>query len=151
MDQSFFTLTPLQTPDKQTIRRPTPLHTFKNRRSDCRWWWRKSIHYNLWPIEVQMTAAMLTNITPDALSKIPSRRFSLALIISYRKAQTSSCEFSRASVSLMDAIGIALYKVFLTKNPLKVDVTKAVPELIVPLATMSVFSGTSNAGLYEKN
>ena len=57
-------------------------------------------------MDAQMIPAILTNITPQALMMIPSSRFNLALIWSYRKAQTASCEFNRASVSLIVAMTV---------------------------------------------
>jgi hypothetical protein len=48
--------------------------------------------------------AILQIITPEAVIKILSSLFNLALICSYRKAQTSSCELSLAAVASTVAI-----------------------------------------------
>jgi hypothetical protein len=64
-------------------------------------------HFNIHTAE-KIVPAIDRIITPAVFIKIASMRFSLALICSYRIAQTSSCVDSRASVASMFAIAYLL-------------------------------------------
>ena len=64
----------------------------------------KPFHFGKWWMVDQIMPPMPTKRTPAVFSMMPSSRFSRALIASYRKAQTSSCELSLASVSEMFAM-----------------------------------------------